>query len=245
MLYKIENLHILSKGYLLSKVLNARRVKALETTETYSFVNSFSYFALQENSHKYSLTGLFVDGIFLSVLLNLRYKYKIERASFDYGSIAFDVLTFATTNNFSIGIIGAEEEELNVAIDRIIKRFPTLNISYSRNGYNLDNHIDNISDTLRQQSVDILILGLGAPLQEEYATKFGKIHNLKLIFTCGGFLTQLAESESYYPYLINKYNLRWLYRIVKHRHVRRKFFKYYPHFFIKFLYLWLAGRRSQ
>ena len=59
------------------------------------------------------------------------------------------------------------------------------------------------------------------------------IHNLNdkpSTITCGGFLSQCAVSNDliYYPNLINKLNLRWLYRIFSEAHVLRRFILDYP-----------------
>lgn len=45
-------------------------------------------------------------------------------------------------------------------------------------------------------------------------------------FTCGEFIHQLAMNKiNYYPAWINKYNLRFLYRMYKEPHTRKRYLK--------------------
>ena len=43
-------------------------------------------------------------------------------------------------------------------------------------------------------------------------------------FTCGGFIHQTANDEiDYYPAWINRMNLRFLYRMIKEKHTRKRY----------------------
>lgn len=123
MLLKIENLTILSKEYLGRYVLNIQRFNKLKSAEIYSFVNPFSYFDLQKNANRYSITGFFIDGILLSTALTYKYSKTFVRASFDYGSVAPEILQFAALNELRVGIIGSNPTEISIAVSRIRNRY--------------------------------------------------------------------------------------------------------------------------
>jgi N-acetylglucosaminyldiphosphoundecaprenol N-acetyl-beta-D-mannosaminyltransferase len=61
-------------------------------------------------------------------------------------------------------------------------------------------------------------------------------------FTCGGFIHQTARDEiDYYPAWINRWNLRFLYRMYREPHTRMRYLKAGIVFPIKFLLERLNG----
>jgi N-acetylglucosaminyldiphosphoundecaprenol N-acetyl-beta-D-mannosaminyltransferase len=110
-------------------------------------------------------------------------------------------------------LVGTTDEHIATAAEKLRDK---LNIVYYRNGFFSNNtEINNFFDELEERKVDTIILGMGAPYQERM------LHFLKerkfpgLAFTCGGYLEQLARKDVvYYPDFFNRYNLRWLYRIL-------------------------------
>lgn len=229
---KLKSLNILSRPDFV-RILDELLQGPKETT-AYSFVNPYSFYCLLDHEEYGDLDGVFSDGILLTKLLRFKYKANLERLSFDFGSIADEVFAFSEKNKLRVAVIGASSAEILYAIENIKEKYPNLIISFSRHGYCLIDNFDSVCSSVLRNQTDILVLGLGAPLQEKAALMFKDKNAAKLIFTCGGFLTQTAISTAYYPILINKLNLRWLYRLIKHQHVRNKFFSTYPSFLMRF-----------
>jgi N-acetylglucosaminyldiphosphoundecaprenol N-acetyl-beta-D-mannosaminyltransferase len=62
-----------------------------------------------------------------------------------------------------------------------------------------------------------VVLSLGAPKQDMVlAAVSGQFKNLT-VMTSGGFIEQISEALVYYPALIDRLNLRWLYRAYRMR----------------------------
>ena len=118
-------------------------------------------------------------------------------------------------------------ENLKVAIGKITKDFPALNIVGSRNGFfsgeeDLRQEIDNIIEV----APDFLIVGMGAIKQEKFLLQVKEAGFLGCGFTCGGFLHQYAmQGKKYYPDWINRYNLRFLYRMYKEPYTIKRYVK--------------------
>lgn len=205
-----------------------------------TFVNPFSYqVLLGRNDIVDEFDAFFTDGILLQCLHNIFYPdRKVERLSFDFTSIAHDVFAHAQKQCLNVTLIGASTKEVDKAISNILVMYPLLNIVYSHCGYFSDE--DEVLECLKVVSAvntDILIVGMGTPLQEEFIIKASKqCSNVKLMFTCGGFIMQTAMRADYYHPIIKKLGFRWLQRMVLHKHVRQRVFKDYPVFFIK--YIW-------
>ncbi|TLX45311.1 teichoic acid biosynthesis protein A [Pseudoalteromonas phenolica] len=201
-----------------------------------SFLNPFSYSVLMKAKFEQIANDIdfyFSDGALLCKLHSIRYKY-IERASFDFSSIAENVLVFAEKNNLPIALIGAKGPEINVANQRLKEIYPELNIMFYRNGYVDDRQ--KLLEDLDAVKPKLIILGMGTPYQEDMASFLKR--NLEfpcVMITCGGFLTQTSIKADYYYPIIKKLGLRWLQRVVMHKHVRDRVLKDYPSFIYKYV----------
>ncbi|HCT1400348.1 TPA: WecB/TagA/CpsF family glycosyltransferase, partial [Morganella morganii] len=179
----------------------------------------------------------FCDGSLMCVLTNLRRKKNISRASFDLTSIAQDVFNFSEKNSLNIAFIGAKPDEINTSIKNINSMYPRLNIAFYSHGFLSNQEKKNIVDQLNNLDIDILVVGMGTPKQEKEAIYYqNNVSNLKLVLTCGGFLTQTAIKPDYYHPLIKKTGLRWLQRAIMHSHVRKRLLVNYPLFIIRYLF---------
>ena len=212
--------------------LKSQLKSRLDGSKLVSFVNPFSFYHMLDNDKKYDVDGFFVDGISLVQCLRLKYRIDLTRISFDRTSIADDFLEFCSKNCLRVSFIGATSDEFLIFSKKITESFPDLDLGYSRDGYLRDDEFSFLISQLNDS--DVIILGMGSPIQEYIGTLLKHSLNNKFIITCGGFITQYSLAEDYYPKFFDKYNLRWMYRLFNHSHVRRKFFTKYPKFFLRF-----------
>lgn len=213
--------------------IKRRLLLPFEKTIALSFLNPYSYYMIRNSEQYVNMDGYFIDGMLLKNCLAFKYGIKFDRLSFDYSSFAGDFIKFCEQNELSISFIGGTEEEMRKFSTHLNHFYPKLKITLLRNGYfpsplSLFSFLSSLIET------DVVILGLGAPLQEQ-AALIVKNNNLsKLVITCGGFISQTAARDDYYYAFVKKFNLRWLQRVILHPHVRRKFLSKYPIFLIKF-----------
>jgi len=203
-----------------------------------TFVNTFSYYKLLDSHcHIDAIDTIFIDGILQVKLHNIFHKNKINRASFDFSSLADDFFNYTLNHNLKIAIIGAAAEEITASISNLKIKYPDLQISYFREGYfDSEETKKFVVDTLISQKVDVVILGMGTPAQEEFAL-FLKNNNVgSHIFTCGGFITQTSRKIDYYNPVAKSANLRWLQRFIEYKHVRKRVLFDYPKNTIRYLF---------
>ncbi|MEL0647383.1 WecB/TagA/CpsF family glycosyltransferase [Pseudoalteromonas agarivorans] len=200
-----------------------------------SFLNPFSYYeVVKEESLINDVDVYFSDGALLCILHNL-FLPKITRASFDYSSIAEPFLKFVESENKRIAIIGATAQENTLAVENLKLKLPDLNIIYQRDGY-IKNPTETIAE-LNELKPEVILVGMGTPYQERFSIHAK--HQLSapaVIITCGGFLTQTSIKPDYYYPVVKKLGLRWLQRIIMHKHVRDRVLKKYPKFTVSYLY---------
>ncbi|CAG21055.1 WecB/TagA/CpsF family glycosyltransferase [Photobacterium profundum] len=212
---------------------------ALESDEKLfiSFVNPFSYQIISSDQNIINSVDVFYsDGILLTKLHNFFYKKKLERMSFDYSSIADNVLTYIQDKEMNLAIIGSKYEELEVFITTLEKRYPKLRVVYYRDGYFSESEYESIASKVEELDADYILLGLGSPKQEIFGSflKNRLLTNVK-IFTCGGFIYQTSVKDDYYYPLVKKFNLMWLQRFLLHDYVRKRLIKDYPKFILSYI----------
>lgn len=226
--------------WLIEKIAQANKSYPQFTFEhhkkIYTCVNPYSYHIVRKNIDIYSqFDGIFVDGILMCIFLRIIAGKKIRRLSFDMTSIANDLFQHASIHHQSIYFIGSSQDKIEQSIKVIANSFPDLNIIGFRNGYfnSLNDRQDSI-ENIRRINPDYLIIGMGSPLQEEFAMDLKKAGYKGIAFTCGGFLHQTSEGINYYPKWINKLNLRGFYRQYKEKILIRNY-----NTFIQFPFLYI------
>ncbi|MDE6444898.1 MAG: WecB/TagA/CpsF family glycosyltransferase [Muribaculaceae bacterium] len=185
------------------------------------------------------MDGLYVDGILMCKLINLIWRKKIPRLSFDMSGMAVDLFSYLNSNSDTktIYFIGAKQDSLEKSIQHIKESYPNINIKGFRNGYfsSEKERIDAI-DNIISLNPDYIIVGMGSPLQEKFCIELKNRGFQGIAFTCGGFLHQTAKRINYYPAWINKYNLRAFYRLANEKGLWGRLWKV----FIQFPYLFIA-----
>ncbi|HCI5759941.1 TPA: WecB/TagA/CpsF family glycosyltransferase, partial [Klebsiella pneumoniae] len=90
---------------------------------------------------------------------------------------------------------------------------------------------------LSELEPDIIIVGMGTPAQDIFLQEMFMSKWTGVAFSCGGFLHQTAKNGStYYPDFFNKYNLRWMYRMIDEPKLVSRYLFGYPKSILFFLF---------
>lgn len=205
----------------------------------YTFLNPVSYLDALRNKKLFAdFNGIFADGGLLVKAIKILYGTSVERRSFDMTSMAPLLFEYASSHHQNIAIVATKQEPLEKAIQTLRQKYPKLNISYYRNGYFADEkEMEDEARKLAEMNLDFLIVGMGIIIQERFLLKVKQAGFQGIGFTCGGFIHQTAENKAdYYPQWINDYGLRFLYRMYKEPHTRKRYAKAAFVFPIKFIW---------
>ena len=156
------------------------------------------------------------DGILMSVLMRLFYKYPFGRNSFDFTSLADSAFAEWSLNKKKIAIYGATDQDLQLFTERIKVKYD-INIVDTCNGYRSNNYYVERS---KEVNADVVLLGLGIRRQEIVCNDIVA----DTVVTCGAFITQTANSHSltYYPRWAKRSGFLWLYRVLMEKgHYKR------------------------
>ena len=200
------------------------------------YVNPFNYFYFRNQPDLMKISKYRMDGFFVNTLVSrfCGLKGTGVRQSFDMTSLAPKIFDYCSRKELSIFFAGGKVGDVEKFIDKIRPLYPDLKIAGHCSGY-LDG--EDIIEKVKLSQANVVVLGLGNIKQESVGYQLFCQYEA-LVFTCGAFISQTANSEagegSYYPDWINKYNLRWLYRFVKEPHVIKRVAIYYPKFLLFF-----------
>lgn len=140
-------------------------------------------------------------------------------------------LEYANLNNLSIGIIGSDKINNQLACQKINARYQNIKISLSIDGYQSKKFI---KSTLLNNKIDLLLLGMGSPKQEFFSAEISKLLPELVIINCGGAIDVLSGKLPKAPVWVQKFNVEWLFRLILQP---KRFFRYLK--LIKFLKIYL------
>ena len=199
----------------------------LETRgRAYTFLNPVSYLSALDNKDLFAkFDGIFADGSILVSAIKLLYGKNVTRRSFDMTSMAPVLLDFANRNGKSVYIVASRQEQVEQAVEIFKERYPNLIFAGYRNGYfTSENEMDEEAKHIVKLNPDFLIVGMGILMQEKFLLKVKDMRFQGVGFTCGGFIHQTAKNEiDYYPAWADRLNLRFIYRMYKEPHTRKRY----------------------
>lgn len=161
----------------------------------------------------------------LVAAIKVLYGKTVTRRSFDMTSLAPELLSYAEQNKKTIYIVASKQEQVEKAISIFKERYPFLQFSGYRNGYfSSEDEMDIEAAHITDISPDFLIVGMGVLMQEKFLLKVKSKGFQGIGFTCGGFIHQTSKNEiEYYPVWADKLNLRFVYRMYKEKHTRKRY----------------------
>jgi exopolysaccharide biosynthesis WecB/TagA/CpsF family protein len=211
----------------------------------YTFLNPVSYIeALKRKDLFSAFDGIFADGGLLVKAIKIAYGATVKRRSFDMTSLAPIAFSYAAKAGKSVAIVATKQEMVEKAVANLENSFKGLNICYYRNGYFRDEkEMDEEATKIVSLHPDILIVGMGIIKQEQFLLKVRDAGYQGIGFTCGGFIHQTAQDKGeYYPDWVDKHGLRFVYRMYKEPHTRKRYAKAAFVFPVRFMWEKLTGK---
>ena len=194
--------------------------------QIYTYLNPVSYLtALKEKVLFDQMDGIFADGSLLAGAIRLVYGKRVTRRSFDMTSMAPEVLTYANEHGMSVCVIATRQEMLEKTISIFASQYPNIVWKGCRNGYFATRmEMEEEARKIAKSDPDYLIVGMGIKLQERFLLMCKQAGYKGIGFTCGGFIHQTSKDKiDYYPAWVDKINLRFLYRMWKEPHTRKRY----------------------
>ena len=168
------------------------------------------------------------DGVGVKIALKINGINTCRIPGIDF---AKKLLKEAAINNIPVAIIGAKEEIITSAIDKLQQEINGLNIVYYHNGY-FDNN-EEIYNNLKIKNPKLILVAMGAPKQEEFIYNAKKSIKPALMIGIGGSLDVWSGKVKRAPKLFQALGLEWLYRTISQPARIKRIFPTLPMFIIK------------
>ena len=217
---------------LVNKLLSTEKSSVHQIFETkgkvYTYLNPVSYLTALDNKELFDkLDGIFADGGLLVKAIKMVYGKQVTRRSFDMTSMAPELFSYAEHYGKTIYIVASKQEQVEAAVKIFRERYPKVMFAGYRNGYFAsEDDMDGEAKHIAAVNPDFLIVGMGTLMQEKFLLKVKKAGFQGVGFTCGGFIHQTSKNEiDYYPAWVDKTNLRFVYRMWKEPHTRKRYLK--------------------
>lgn len=214
-------------GCKLVTCLNAYYMVKL-TDEEYHWYEEFDYIAS--------------DGMGPIKLNKLFGKPKSVRLSFDLSSMAGPVFRNMMERHESLFVLGAKPGEVDRSVETIKANFKGIKIAGFHHGY-IEDCKEDIVKNIIDSGAKVVIVGMGAPMQDEMCVLLKRTGFIGTVYTCGGFIHQTQETIVSFPSWTNKLGLRWLYRIFTQNGMLRRLLETYPKFVLT--YSWFLFRKCK
>lgn len=128
------------------------------------------------------------------------------------------ILKLANEEHLSLFLLGGTEETVKKASTKINEKFTQINIVGIHHGFFEINSEYNqkLTDHINTLNPDIIFVCMGYPKQELWIFQNSdKISSLKLSIGLGGSLDVWSEKIKRAPMLFRKFNLEWLWRMIR------------------------------
>lgn len=158
---------------------------------------------------------------------------KSVRLSFDLSAMAGPVFRHAIKNGKGLYVLGAKPGEVEKSVETIKENFEGLQIAGFHHGY-IKGEEDKIVSEIIASGAGVVIIGMGAPAQDEMAVRLKKAGFIGSVYTCGGFIHQTQEGMVSFPEWSNRLGLRWLYRIFTQKGMVKRLIETYPKFAVTY-----------
>ncbi len=219
------------KSILVNKILSTEKYSINQIFETkgkvYTYLNPVSYLTALDNKDLFGrMDGIFADGGLLVKAIKSLYGKQVTRRSYDMTSMAPELFSYVQEYGKTIYIVASKQEQVEAAVEIFRERYPKVKFAGYRNGYfSSESEMDDEAKRIVEVNPDFLIVGMGALMQEKFLLKVKNAGFKGVGFTCGGFIHQTSKNEiDYYPAWVDKTNLRFVYRMWKEPHTRKRYF---------------------
>lgn len=155
---------------------------------------------------------LIPDGIGIIALLRKKKTFNVQRLPGI--ELAWDILSLAESEKWSVALIGSTEDVLTKTIQNINKDINKLNLTYTRDGFFQDKEHDEIMNILLKTQTKVLLLAMPFEKQEVFLHKLQLKGFKGISIGVGGSFDVWAGIVNRAPKIFQNLGLEWLWRVI-------------------------------
>lgn len=153
-----------------------------------------------------------IDGAGISLGLKLLdLPEPARRAGID---LLGDLCALAAHNGASVYLLGARNEVVQLTVQHLLERFPTLRIAGARDGYYAAEEEVGVIEAIRDSGADILFIGMSSPKKELLLQKHWHHLGVKIGMGVGGSFDVLSGKLRRAPRWMQVVGIEWFFRLI-------------------------------
>ncbi len=144
--------------------------------------------------------------------LNLPLEYRASGTE-----LVPKLIEYGNDLGLSFFLLGSKPEHLQSALQNLGQTFPALSVVGHHGYFDKEDPEQNaeVVRQINQAQPNILIVGMGMPIQERWICQNMEALDVNVIIPCGAVIDRLAEVVSDCPVWISNMGLEWLYRLLR------------------------------
>ena len=176
------------------------------------------------------------DGVGVVIATKILYGRRIHRITGI--QLFYDLVARAEKEGLKIFILGALPEVNKDACEKLLAKYPNLQIAGQQNGYCSDNAA--VVRMINDSRADMLFVAMGSPKQEFWIAEHKDAINVPFCLGIGGTLDVVSGHAKRAPKLFRKTGTEFLYRLIcKPKRLKRQIC--YPVFMLQVIKTRLFG----
>ncbi len=172
------------------------------------------------------------DGIGIKIALKINGITQEQIPGIEFSK---DLISICADSNYSIALIGSKPEVVKLASQNLKNEYPSLNISYVKDGFFSIEDEDKIIAELQEKNPKLVLVALGAPKQELFINRHKKSLPETIFIGVGGSFDVWSGTIKRAPIVFRKVGCEWLYRVLKQPSRFKRIFPTLPLFLLKVL----------
>lgn len=123
-----------------------------------------------------------------------------------------DMLDRCDRNRHAVYLLGAKEDVLAAARERIARDYPGARIVGSRNGYYAEREEERVAKAIGEAKPDILFVAMSSPRKERFIARWAPRMGVPVYHGVGGAFDVIAGKVRRAPRVIQRLGLEWAFR---------------------------------
>ncbi len=129
--------------------------------------------------------------------------------------LMMNLVELADQKSYKIFLLGAKEEVVKKTKEKLIQKYPKLNVVGIRNGYFKEADWEMVSEQIEKTNPDLVFVGITSPIKE-YLIEYLQNKGHKEVFMgVGGSFDVISGNIPRAPLWMQKMNLEWLFRMLQ------------------------------
>jgi alpha-1,3-mannosyltransferase len=179
-----------------------------------AFANSHTLsLANRDRNYRHALQNFHVlnDGLGVDIASRIKFgqRFPENLNGTDFVPYYFS----ASRHSLRIFLLGACSDVAKTAADKLQDEYPQHKIVGHHSGYFEKGATDLICEDIRQSNADVVLVGMGNPLQELWILEYGASTRAKLLFGVGALFDFISGFTPRAPVWLRRIRCEWIFRL--------------------------------